>query len=489
MTTAPWQQATMTKGAPAYTSVPVRRTLGRPDASAPPPSQPTQPVKIDWSPAVRAYVARAFMESESYPGIDKNAITEKLKTILTDAAERKVLDTIDWSTYILPQAMIQAERLQASQAFTMSPPHAHAANNLAIAMNGTQISSKKRKSSDMDTLTTTSSIASPWRQKASANLADRMTYPEPEKTEKRQKKVDEFRSGAPISKSSDLEKRRQRFNLENAGISSPYVSSSRDEPPLPAANDGPVVGTCQKMEKNYFRLTAPPKAETVRPLAVLERALPWLTKKWIDEHNYGYVCDQFKSMRQDLTVQHIKNDFTVRVYEAHARIALEKGDLGEYNQCQTQLRALHKQKLGGKPGEFLAYRILYFIYTCNRTVRHALDVRSALAMGNYHKFFRLFNVAPNMGAYLMDMFIDRERLSALANICKAYKPDVKVEFLTQELCFEDDQECGQFLFDYGGEPLLESRPDGTRFLSGKTGQIYETARAKAFRGVDIKGQI
>lgn len=52
-------------------------------------------------------------------------------------------------------------------------------------------------------------------------------------------------------------------------------------------------------------------------------------------------------------------------------------------------------------------------------VKHALDSRSALALGNYHRFFQLYLNTPNMGAYLMDMFAGRERLAALSAICRA----------------------------------------------------------------------
>jgi hypothetical protein len=88
-----------------------------------------------------------------------------------------------------------------------------------------------------------------------------------------------------------------------------------------------------------------------------------------------------------MQVQRLKNDFTVMTYEIHARIALEKvsclsqaqrnlsapaylarqGDLGEYNQCQSQLRELYKHGLEGHPMEFLAYRILYLVHTRNRS--------------------------------------------------------------------------------------------------------------------------
>lgn len=52
-------------------------------------------------------------------------------------------------------------------------------------------------------------------------------------------------------------------------------------------------------------------------------------------------------------------------------------------------------------------------------VHHALRVQRALSMGNYHALFEMYLNAPNMGAYIMDHFIDRERAKALMIMTKA----------------------------------------------------------------------
>ena len=102
-------------------------------------------------------------------------------------------------------------------------------------------------------------------------------------------------------------------------------------PPEPVAlpvSTEPVRGMCQTLEKPFFRLTSAPDPYEVRPEEVLEKSLRLMSKKWKKHQNdYRYIDEQFRSMRQDLTVQCIQNSLAVRIYETHARIALEQADL------------------------------------------------------------------------------------------------------------------------------------------------------------------
>ncbi|CAG8545987.1 5243_t:CDS:10 [Funneliformis mosseae] len=297
------------------------------------------------------------------------------------------------------------------------------------------------------------------------------------------------------------EKRAKRFQIDK-NIKS-WGSPSAENDPMITDLDYTIVGTCQNLEKSYLRLTSAPDPSTVRPKRILKKTLEFLKERWVREENYTYICDQFKSLRQDLTVQRIQDEFTVRVYETHARIALEKGDLGEYNQCQTQLKELYRLNIPGHVMEFMAYRLLYFLYTRNRSdintliaeltdemkrdesIKHALEVRSTLATANYHKFFKLFRKAPNMGAYLMDHFVERERIAALIVLCKAFRPNLDLEFISSELAFKDHEECKEFLSTHNASAFMN--PNNT--LNTKDAYKHIEASGKKFEKVDIKGQI
>jgi hypothetical protein len=412
---------------PAYQSTMITQTLQPPQA---PPSlsmrpQEAQSSRSSWPEPVKGYVRRSFDPDFVIPNIPRQEMEIKLKQVITEAAESGQLALIDWTVYPLPQQIIQQERFQAAHNYSYQP--AFTSTNPSLVLKDDSPPSGKKRKHQLEHPATSDPANPPWRVKS---FGDRVTYSnkgQTEQPEKRSKKDGE------VSRKfqDDLDKRKRRF--DQAKSSTPHHSfDPADDQNV--RTSGPVVGVSEDLEKGYFRLTRQPRPHEVRPQPVLEKALEQLKKKWRSGADYSYIGDQLKAIRQDLYVQHIKNSFTAKVYELHARIALEKGDLGEYNQCQTQLRALYAMKIEGNSSEFLAYRILYFIHTANRielntvlaeltpaekdttAVKHALETRAAVASGNYHRLFRLYLNVPNMGGYLMDMFIERERLIALSKI-------------------------------------------------------------------------
>ena len=265
-----------------------------------------------------------------------------------------------------------------------------------------------------------------------------------------------------------------------------------------------VVGTCEKLEKPYLRLTSAPEPHTVRPLRILKKTFALLQQRTKEGAEYtGYLCDQFKSLRQDLTVQRIQNEFTIHVYEENARICLVNADLGEYNQCQTQLRSLYALGIkGGAEDEFLAYRILYFLHTKNTSalnlllkelhknqmhkfpaVAHALQVRAALASKNYPLLLgKLYQNAPNMGIHLMKQFVGRERIAACKSICLAFRPTLSLQVCAVLLGFDSCEECKQFL-EQNEAQFIE------QLLDTKASLEAFSRRVEQCKVIDIKGQI
>lgn len=292
-----------------------------------------------------------------------------------------------------------------------------------------------------------------------------------------------------------------------------------------------LVGKSTAVEKPYMRLTTAPKAKDVRPLPILRKALSHVKAHFVQSEDFDFANEQLKSIRQDMTVQHLRNNFVLEVYETHSRMLLEHGNLDEFNQCQTTIRSLTSltdpnglgvpksstrneiQKTSSKTSkngvllqseetadEFRAYSLLYDVVqnswcdlivhiasekgsidiskelyesritklthsvpiTQGSSVRHALKVVNAIIHDDYLSFFRLYESAPHMSAYLMDYLVRRVRNVAYSRIIAAYRPTISMKHFREILSFHDLKETRIFLKKSGA--IFLNDKDNLSFL-------------------------
>lgn len=272
-------------------------------------------------------------------------------------------------------------------------------------------------------------------------------------------------------------------------------------------NGAGFVGINRTIEKQYLRLTTFPKAQDVRPLEVLKMSLKHIKEQYIKNEDFDWANEQLKSVRQDITVQGLRTMFVLDVYETHARILLEYGDLNEFNQCQTMIRTLTTgigssvddglgenielpydvdgspkllSQLDDQKDEFGGYRLLYALIQnadismsltqirltvkertedqCSQKVSsclHAMNVIKAVIHSDYRQFFRLYNSAPHLSSFLMDFLVKRIRDAAYERVMVAYRPSIGVEEIRASLNFQDLNETKKFLKQNGAVFIKE----------------------------------
>lgn len=461
----------------------------------------------NWPSSLQEFITRCFTKSNelNFNKELKDQFQLQLKKIIDKAITENKVELNDWTQQKLPIFDYSFKRLELM--CDLSP----------VPVNSGRISLKIPKQKPVQ-VHPNPAFSLPARPTVSETLSPVV------KPVKKQPRNEPF----PKKQESVTKKQRlQRFqNLERASPT-----------PEPVDDGRPLVGTCQNLEKNYLRLTSAPIPELVRPLPVLKKTLKLLRSKFEKEKDYNYLKNQLKSLRQDITVQHIKNKFTVKAYEFHSKIAIEFKDLGEFNQCQSQLKQLYQLKFNTphtNKYEFLGYRILYFIITKDHTeimnlklslldsdpqllqnefILLALKFWNYTLTNNYHDFFQLYsnlieidkaafdkgevnddddevsmNNLNNSKFYyflkmIKDFIIERQLLTTFAVLSKAYKKLSKT-FIITEFFLKNESEFSSFL-------------EEKNLLQYVEGDFFEFAKARhdiqqhvsVNRTVDIKGQI
>ncbi|BFZ58426.1 hypothetical protein PYCC9005_005488 [Savitreella phatthalungensis] len=454
-----------------------------------------------WPPDLRDFVSRTFV---AYTGDDRGGLERTLKAIITEAYRAGTVDKIDWKSVPLP--------LPNSPIVPPPPPGwlpAPITTAPAIPsplplppVEAPAPATGKRKSR----FDKTNNQKQPHTNHTNGRLHDDVTvsFDSPEQKEKRARR---FEKSASTTASPSAAMRDTPTGTVSGG------GEFMDDGDGTVSTCKPIVGTSTRLERSYLRLTSAPDPSNVRPPSVLRETLLLLQGKWRDGggENYGYMNDQLKSVRQDLTVQHVRDALTVEVYETHARIALEKGDLGEYNQCGTQLETLYGLVGGGRDSrhEFAAYRLLYLLHTRNLRdtdslilslssearahpcVRHARKVREAVVRNDFVMLGRLYADAPEMSGYLMDALVRRERACGLGVVARAYRPSVNLETVMPILACASTHDLDTLMTDLLGDTDHPFYDKNTHILDTKaaTPSIDAAVRNMTGRAVDIKGQL
>eukprot|EP00834_Sanchytrium_tribonematis_P003979 NODE_175_length_14138_cov_1.015314.p5 type:complete len:399 gc:universal NODE_175_length_14138_cov_1.015314:10513-11709(+) len=305
-------------------------------------------------------------------------------------------------------------------------------------------------------------------------------------------------------KISKLEERKRRF------ASDPNTNTSLIE-----ISNNPIIGKNLNLEKSYLRLTGPPNPNLTRPLYILKQTLLLLRNKWELKKDYSFICDQLKSLRQDLSVQGIRDEFTVEVYEWNGRVSLEMSDIGEFNQCQTQLWELYQLpenlKCGLRKDEYKAYRILYLIFTRRKSelnnllkqclslgkvpacIKHAFEVRKAVDIGDCVRVLELYDNAPFLGAKLMNLFIEKVRTETLRSLSKSFRKTISMTFLASLLGmkFEETFNFVDTLIKNVSDDSLDNVFDENEGFALVCTELYPYVeeRCSQLSKIDIKGQI
>ncbi|KAL7720396.1 Leukocyte receptor cluster member [Entamoeba marina] len=201
-------------------------------------------------------------------------------------------------------------------------------------------------------------------------------------------------------------------------------------------------GPVSKRDKNK-NLIGEARSEDVRPKHVLKKSLKFVLSKFHKENDYDYVCDQLKAIRQDLTLQHINDDFTIQVYTIHSEISIQNEDISEFMQCASTLRKLFKlQRLPPTNDKLLMYTAYTILFN--------IDSKNVTSTASYSQIIEIPHEALTHPDILFVLQVKKNiTLLIIMNIStyifiSSIRPSIPFDHYKKLLFFDTDEECIAF---------------------------------------------
>lgn len=277
----------------------------------------------------------------------------------------------------------------------------------------------------------------------------------------------------PVPKVEQLAKNRKRareassFQAEDVRFFTELLAGTKcDNETVPT-----FVGESTKVKRMYSRYE--PTVEDIRPLPVLVKAFRHIKRQAREREKVEggaaamkFLSEQLKGMRQDIRVQNLHNAFTVAVYEFHARLCLQMGEVGEFNQCQAALKTFYASDTIEKSvccvSEFFCYRLTYLFlshqydslstelinYTNAQSQEYQKGLVSVISSNDVARTLALCNAChegdclailqllisfPEGMASLVRIYLQRMRIKWLQDILCGVRGTISLRFLTAQL--------------------------------------------------------
>lgn len=362
----------------------------------------------EWPPALRKYVERCF---EQMPEKDRAEMETKLYGMVADAQANKTLWTRDWAKMAIPVTSSQ-----------LSAPSNHPTSYASITS-----SHKKKHGANAATAPFSPSNASPFSKKADKRSKKRLADEEEEDESRKASRASRFRDTASASKPS---------TTPSPWGYGGYVEVSSYE------DTEPIVGTSTTLEKTYLRLTERPVPSSVRPLSVLKKSLALMREKKQNGASWKeYLSGQMQSIRQDIIIQAIADEFALEVYETNARWCLENDDIPEFKRCLLRIDEFynHLDLTSEHQDEFSCYALLFHLLPedfpslnaelatlahgrkkLSPSLKHCVRICEAYIDNNWSLFFQLSKTTHFLEKHLLDPAAERLRINSLTSIFVSY---------------------------------------------------------------------
>ncbi len=330
------------------------------------PISSTSSNKPEFSAGLKAYIERCF--SKCVDEADREFASSSLKTLIAKISADGRLSVHRWDLepeFVLPSRKLilehEKEKLQKSKS-VLNPPDFSSLNSSSSSVinstnNAIEDQPRKRKNRwELATSTTSSTTTTTINPTSNTSVItseidqaiwSKLLQSNPTEVVKKSKGGILELAESQINSQSEIEmriKRANRFNNNQDNTTSSSSSHNNNhnnnnhnnqnkQKKKKESKSNPsqisrfmsedsdfdmdnlkIIGTCQKVEKDYLRLTSAPHPNTVRPEHVLKVALRNLITKWENKTiEYVQLCSQMKAIRQDLTVQHIQNGISVQI--------------------------------------------------------------------------------------------------------------------------------------------------------------------------------